>query len=376
MIQRITFSFLILILVFQISTLRPDLISFGEHSFGTLSLASEDTKEYLGKIFTEATLTTSQPQETYDSLVFTGDVMLGRHVETLLAKQGTSTVYAGFSLKNVSTQPAVIGNFEAAAALPHVQTPAHTLRFSVAEEHIEAFGNEFTHASLANNHSLDFGEVGYKNAVTLLENAGVTVFGHNSTLNFDSLSYVETERGTVAMIGINATQSIPESKDIDAVCGKAKRVSDFQIVYIHWGEEYSETHSSTQRALAEELVQACADIIVGHHPHVIQDVDIIRGVPVFYSLGNYIFDQYFSDEVQEGLVVVLRLEEVPFLELIPVSSKEIRSVPHVAQAADRTTILQKMAQNSHESLQSAILDGRINLFEPVATSTKMAIMSR
>ncbi len=375
--QRFTLSFLIVILIFQISTLRPDVFSFSDRSVGALATATKETKAHLGAVFTEATLATTMPEkEVYDSLVFTGDVMLGRHVETLLRQHGSSSVYEGIDLGELGESPAVIGNFEAAALLPHVQTPAHTLRFSVAEENISAFGAVFTHASLANNHSLDYGETGYLNAVTLLRDAGVSVFGHNVLLDTRSLSYIETNRGKIAIIGINASQKIPESKDIDAVCTKAKRLSDFQVIYIHWGDEYVVTHSDTQRALAEELVQSCADLIVGHHPHVVQDIDLIKGVPVFYSLGNYIFDQYFSEEVQEGLVVALRLDDVPALELIPISSKETRSTPRVMETQKRDEMLQNLAAISHQSLEAAIVSGRINLLEPVATSTKMAIMSR
>ncbi len=376
MTQRFFLSFLILILSFQIVTLRPDVISFSVREVGTLATVTKETKAYLGDVFTEATLAAVQSEDAYNSVVFTGDVMLGRHVETLLRRHGSSSVYEGLKLKELGEHPAVVGNFEAAALLPHTQTPAHTLRFSVAEENIAAFGEQFTHASLANNHSLDYGEVGYLNAVTLLENAGVAVFGHNVILDTRSLSYIETERGKIALIGVNASQKIPESKDIEAVCTKAKRLSDFQVVYIHWGDEYVTTHSNTQRVLAEELVQACADLIVGHHPHVVQDIDLIQGVPVFYSLGNYVFDQYFSEEVQEGLVVVLRLDEVPSLELIPVSSKETKSVPKAMDDVARAEMLQSLANSSHQSLKASILSGSINLFEPVATSTKMAIMSR
>ncbi len=376
MIKQIAFSFLILILVLQLSTLRPELVQFDVRAVGSLANVSEETTTYLGKIFTEATLTSVSQEERYDSVVFTGDVMLGRHVETLLAQQSPLYVYQGFALKELSKNPAIVGNFESAAAAPHVQTPAHTLRFSVSEQNINTFGSVFTHVSLANNHSLDYGELGYTTVSSLLESSGVSVFGHNALINTESISYIETTRGRIALIGVNASQKIPDFDAVDGVCTTAKRTSDFQIVSVHWGDEYQVIHSDTQRVLAEQFVDACADVIIGHHPHVVQDVDLIKGVPVFYSLGNYIFDQYFSDDVQEGLVVVLRLEEAPVLELIPVSSKEQKSVPVPLSDLAKQTKLEKLAENSHESLTSAIRAGKINLLEPVATSTKMAIMSR
>jgi gamma-polyglutamate biosynthesis protein CapA len=373
---RILFTFLVFVLVIQIASLNPRLFFLSEHSVGELSEITEQVGFFAQKVFTEATLTSARNFVEYDSVVFVGDVMLGRHVETLLDRHGSGYVYAGYPLKLFSQNSAVVANFESAMMLPHVQTPALSMRFSAKEEYVNGFAEEFSHASLANNHSLDYDEEGYVNTVAALQSNSVSVFGHNSRIDKNSISYLKTARGTISLIGINATARTPEVEEINSVCTEAKKQSDFQIVSIHWGDEYELTHNETQRALAEILVDTCADLIIGHHPHVVQDIDIIKGVPVFYSLGNYIFDQYFSSDVMRGMVVALTLEESPALELVPVSSEAIRSVPEPMNSETKAIFLENLAERSHASLYSSIIGGKINLFEPVATSTKMAIMSR
>jgi gamma-polyglutamate biosynthesis protein CapA len=377
MFKRLAFISLSFVLIIQLATLRPSFFVLESYAAGEIGVVMLDVNDYVKDRLSRATLSSVPSTQAHDSIVFTGDVMLGRHVETLLGRYGSAYPFSELQLSQFSKDPAVIGNFESAVSPVHVQTPENVMRFSVAEEYVAAFGENFTHASLANNHSLDYGESGYLNAVTLLQKYGVSVFGHNTVISKDSISYIETMRGKVAIIGINATQRIPEEQEIISVCEAAKRRADFQVVYIHWGDEYAVSHSETQRVLAEVLIKSCADLIVGHHPHVVQDIDLIQGVPVVYSLGNYIFDQYFSDDVTKGLVVVLRLEEeVPFLELVPVSSAQIQSVPTRMNSSESYEFLAEISARSHESLQTSIKNARINLFEPVATSTKMAIMSR
>jgi poly-gamma-glutamate synthesis protein (capsule biosynthesis protein) len=87
--------------------------------------------------------------------------------------------------------------------------------------------------------------------------------------------------------------------------------------------EYNAHPTEGQRRLARELVALGADVIVGHHPHWVQDHETISGVPVYYSLGNLIFDQMWSEETKKGLVVRLTFENKKQIneELLPVYMK-------------------------------------------------------
>ena len=75
---------------------------------------------------------------------------------------------------------------------------------------------------------------------------------------------------------------------------KVKNKSDFVVVYTHWGLEYHLRESESQKNLAHMFVDAGADVIIGSHPHVVQPIEIYKEKVIFYSLGNLVFDQYFS----------------------------------------------------------------------------------
>ena len=130
-------------------------------------------------------------------------------------------------------------------------------------------------------------------------------------------------------------------------------------MYVHWGDEYELVHNAKQRDLAEKLIAAGVDLIIGHHPHVVQDIEVIDGVPVLYSLGNFIFDQYFSTEVQIGYTVDLVLSS---------TSQKVNLVPHTAQAKTQPRLMtetekigfhEALAHRSDPTLTNAIKAGLI-----------------
>ena len=102
-------------------------------------------------------------------------------------------------------------------------------------------------------------------------------------------------------------------KDIKA----AKAKSDLVIVSFHWGQEYQTKSNAHQQKIAAAAVKAGADLIVGHHPHVAQEIDKIQGVTVAYSLGNFIFDQNFSPETKTGLILKVKIENNKIVKVEP-----------------------------------------------------------
>ena len=75
------------------------------------------------------------------------------------------------------------------------------------------------------------------------------------------------------------------------------------IVGVNWGEEYHSIANNYQTSIAKQIVKAGADVVVGHHPHWVQNHEEINSVPIYYSLGNFIFDQMWSEETKKGLIV-------------------------------------------------------------------------
>ncbi len=366
---------LILILSVQILSLNPNFSPPNvERGFFAQNIKRESLEL---KRRVQETLFSAKVTKTYNSLVFVGDVMLGRNVEVLMNREGSGYPFDGLALPSLAPNPAIVGNFEAAMATPHVMTKALQMRFSVNEVFLPALSAAgYTHASQANNHSFDYELEGYVNTKNALSRQGIAPFGHGREINRDSISYIESEAGIVALVGINASASIPRLQEFSEALRVASEQSTMQIVYIHWGNEYDNIHSRAQELLATELIDAGADMIVGHHPHVVQDIDVIDGVVVFYSLGNYIFDQYFSTEVQEGLVLTLSLDETPQVMLVPVTSNAALSKPSLMTPAQHSKFLESLAIRSDEALAQSIIKGIIPLGLGVATSTKMAIMVR
>ncbi len=99
----------------------------------------------------------------------------------------------------------------------------------------------------------------------------------------------------------------------------AKSQADLVFASFHWGNEYSR-HSKRQEVLAHLAIDSGADVVVGHHPHWIQEVEEYRGKPIYYSLGNLVFDQMWSDPTRKGLILKLTFSgsKLQSRELIPI----------------------------------------------------------
>ena len=321
-----------------------------------------------------AKLTATKSKHT-NSVVMVGDVMLARNVEYLSLVKDFTYPYQGLDLKTFANNSYVVANFESSIPETHIPTAALNMTFSVSPVLLENFVQAgFSHVSLANNHSYDYGQEGYNNTVTQLAQASITPFGHPNQISKDTITYLKLEDKTIALIGLHTLSFTPSNQALQSLFTEAEKNSDFQIVYIHWGEEYQTQNSALQKKLATSLVMHGADLIIGHHPHVVQNIDFIDGVPVFYSLGNYIFDQYFSNEVQTGLVVQLDFSSEATINIIPVNSIGTLSQPHFMTPKDHLHFLSNLAKISAPELRKQITSGTIKLDSRVATSAKIAMI--
>ena len=303
----------------------------------------------------ETEFTTAQQ---YSQMSIVGDVMLARHVEKYLNVYGSDYVYS--QLPTLASTTILLGNFEASIPEVHIPTPANTFRFSVDTVHIPALAAYgFSHMSLANNHTFDSGRDGFQNLQTVLSETGITHMG-SPILSSTSVTYIEIQDVTVAVLALYALDQSPEKELMDEVLHEASDKSDYLFVYVHWGTEYDPVHSLFQETLAHELIDGGADAIFGHHPHVVQDIELYNGALIFYSLGNFIFDQYFSKEVQEGLQVNVSFDnEVPVYSLNGVSSIGSRSAPRLMRGYEQNMFLKELARKSSRELSEGILSGEV-----------------
>lgn len=157
--------------------------------------------------------------------------------------------------------------------------------------------------NLANNHVLDWGEEGLTNLRSRLEAAGIAAFGAGADLQAATrLQSIRVGEQSVGLLGYGwerewCVPARPRSAgvaplrahDMLRAVRAAKSQVDRVVVNLHWGYEYELHPLPVHRRLARELVEAGADLVIGHHPHVVQPFEVHRGKPIYYSLGNFYF---------------------------------------------------------------------------------------
>jgi poly-gamma-glutamate capsule biosynthesis protein CapA/YwtB (metallophosphatase superfamily) len=302
-----------------------------------------------------------KPATSYDVLV-TGDVFLGRSVERWQALSPANDPFVGLTSTFARYQYTLI-NFEAAVPAVHQPTPDFQFQFSVASTALPQLAQAgVTHASLANNHSNDFGPAAYQHTRQVLAAIGVMPVGHPQTVATTSLVSVETELGLVAMVTVNAVGVTPDVAAVSNFLEPVRANHELVVVVPHWGEEYTTELSLTQRTLRDVFVAGGVDVVLGHHPHVLQPVEQVEDTLIVYSLGNTIFDQFFSNEVQTGLLVGLGYHNRKLaLRLYPISSIDSRYQPQLLTGRAGTEALLKLANLSDPALREAILESVIPL---------------
>ena len=120
-------------------------------------------------------------------------------------------------------------------------------------------------------------------------------------------------------------------------------MSDVVIVSIHAGVEYTRKPTQEQVDFAHLAIDSGADVVIGHHPHWIQTIEIYKNKPIFYSLGNFVFDQEWSLDTKEGLIVQLTFNssQLTKAELVPVIIENF-CCPRIADDEEKTAILNKI----------------------------------
>jgi len=156
--------------------------------------------------------------------------------------------------------------------------------------------------NLANNHILNFGQKGLKDTQKYLDNSNISFTGVNN------LVIKKIEDTTFGFLGFDFTVNVPTQKDWHLIKESDSKV-DVLIVGVHWGEEYKDKANNNQRRWAREMIENGADVLSGHHSHWVEDYEYINGKPVYYSLGNFVFDQMWSEETKKGMLVKLTFEE-------------------------------------------------------------------
>jgi poly-gamma-glutamate synthesis protein (capsule biosynthesis protein) len=171
----------------------------------------------------------------------------------------------------------------------------------------------------------------------------VVVTVNGVRFGFVSLGQIEP----LAFAGENSPGiAVLNEENLQAAIASARQISDVVIAMPHWGPEDVPAPNWIQRGLARQLVEAGADLVVGNHTHVVQAIQLINGIPVFYGLGNFVFDQGLADHKQGMILkVIYEGKQYKGYELIPTHVDGDGRV-HIAGPQEAAEILQRVQEAS------------------------------
>lgn len=197
----------------------------------------------------------------------------------------------------------------------------------------------FDIVSLANNHSMDCSRAGLLETMHYLHKSGIAHTGAGNTPSEAALPTIVTVKGIrIAFLARNAwlpegmwsrpdapNSAYLDSETIESEVRDASRKADVVIVSLHWGIEYRTHPQPAQVELAHRIIDAGADLIIGHHPHVLQKVEKYHGGVIAYSLGNFLFDSPFRN-CKQTTILKCRLTKsgASDIEQMPVTIKDYR----------------------------------------------------
>lgn len=242
------------------------------------------------------------PRPDTVSLFIVGDIMSHRAVSRSAETYGYRSFFRHLE-KDIAGADLAVGNLEfPMAGAPYTGYPA----FSGPDAYADYLADVGFDVLLgANNHILDKGSAGLRRTLKVLDALNVHYAGIAMDPARDSVHYplIVRARGLrIAFLnftyGTNAgpTADWPKvhymrKEEIAQALRRASEEADLVLVFPHWGTEYQLRHNAEQEEMARFLVEGGADAVIGTHPHVVQDVQYIDGVPVIYSLGNAISNQ-------------------------------------------------------------------------------------
>ncbi|MFA5211526.1 MAG: CapA family protein [Patescibacteria group bacterium] len=246
------------------------------------------------------------PQKKF-SLFIAGDIMLDRSVQEKITSSGKGDYSFPFAFINedLKTYNIKLANLEGPITdFKSIAEPNKPI-FTFSTQFLPILSENFDLFNLANNHTYNFGFNGLLQTRDYLSKNNLNYFGDPNNEQ-QNLSFVIKQNDL--KIGVISYNDLIDF-DFNIVLDEIEKIKsdqvNFIIVFPHWGTEYVYRPNSKQIEEAHLLIDAGADLIVGGHPHVIQSIEKYKEKFIFYSLGNFVFDQYFADDTMTGLTLVL-----------------------------------------------------------------------
>lgn len=244
------------------------------------------------------------------SILFLGDLMFDRYIRQTAQKKGNDYIFEKISdillkedlvvanlegpitnnnSKSIDTLPGQPGHF--------VFTFDPGLAETLAKKNIKL-------VNIGNNHILNFDVDGIAQTKENLEKNEIEYFGDIG--NGNDYLVENINQAAIGLINYNQFTSGSPERTLEAVRSVRDRV-DCVVVFTHWGTEYRTEPSQNIINMGHKFIDEGADLVIGTHPHVTQPMEEYRGKRIYYSLGNFVFDQYFSAETKKGMAVEVKI---------------------------------------------------------------------
>lgn len=252
-------------------------------------------------------------------VVFAGDIMLDTLPGEAVARgEDPCAAFADV----LDAADLAVGNLECVVATTGAPVEK-AWTFRAHPRVLPMLARHFGAVSLANNHTGDYGPEAFRQQLTLLRKQGLSYFGGGRDLNEAHLPLIVERKGLrIALLGYNeyhprsfeagpdrpgVAWSVDEQVVADLRAARTQYHADPVIPYMHWGwEEYPA--DDRQQQLARLMIDNGADVVVGSHPHMLQGVETYRGKLIVYSVGNFVFDGFKTEETRTGWLLRLTLQ--------------------------------------------------------------------
>jgi len=306
---------------------------------------------------TAADQQSSIPEEVKVAAV--GDLMLGSRAEPFLKQYGPDYPFSDV-MPFLGQADVVVGNLESSISTrgQAVENKKFTLRAGpLAAQALARAGIRVV--SLANNHSMDFGPLALKDTLAILDENGILYTG--AGMNIDdarSPALLKIKGKTVAFLSysltfpleffasINRPGTAPGYAEyVKADIEKIRPSADIVVVSFHWGAELMTAAKDYQIELGRQAIDWGADLVLGHHPHVLQELELYRGHLIAYSLGNFVFGSE-SDRTNSSMILLLtfRGKSLVKVEVFPldVNNYRVKYRPRVLTGKAATGVLESI----------------------------------
>lgn len=277
------------------------------------------------------------------NITFTGDILLDRGVRSVIERHGIDCLFTPAIDSVFRQSQVVVGNLECPAT--RVNAPVFKrFIFRAEPEWLTALQRHgITHLNLANNHAIDQGREGLMDTRNNIINAGMVAVGAGATMKEASqpVLLAEEPRKVWLLTSVRMTlenfawlddRPSVSQEPMDSLLQRVRRMkaedsTAVVIVSLHWGAEHTLKPVAAQRLDAHRLIDAGADALVCHHTHTMQTEETYRGKPIYYSIGNFIFDQTNPVNCDAAIVSLTITSNTLTSQTLPITIK--KCVPHI-----------------------------------------------